>query len=373
MASRSKTQFVDGEGGLCMLASKAEMGDQFNSVAVLEKDMGMTPLHSHARSRGALSRAVHVHHHQGSLPKMAADNMDQRGSYPSPLNDLLPKDSFSEEVPSYTMVLTATHAVIKYLTHRRLYQTRNPIGEFYAARPEFFFIVTPRTFFHMHCGVGPAQEGAATKKTLTTVEEMRENAAGLKNQSGLMLPNNIAFQLLFDFCLVDLIPRKAFFPWRPLPTYKKVRAAQFEEHKENLMVVYARPKPEDEVNLGTPHHLGFFLSAMMKRKSSFLVATLESYCTGSGLPVVWAGYNIFTLISDLKPHQLFEVYHLLIACPDFSTSSFVVQADLWADAQRNPRGDGDAKTRQTEKAKRKDYKRKIMAASLQQNEGDKTR
>ena len=70
----------------------------------------------------------------------------------------------------------------------------------------------------MHCGVGPAQGGMA-KKTLTA-EEMRENAAGLKNQSGLMLPNNIAFQLLFDFCLVDLIPRKAFFPWRPLPTYK---------------------------------------------------------------------------------------------------------------------------------------------------------
>ena len=86
-----------------------------------------------------------------------------------------------------------------------------------------------------------------------------------------------------------------------------MRAARFEEHKENLMVVYARPKPEEEVNIGTPHHLGFFLSAMMKRKSSFLVATLESYCAGSGLPVVWAGYNIFTLISDLKPHQLFEV------------------------------------------------------------------
>ena len=224
-----------------MLASKAEqMSGLFNSVAVLEKDMGMAPLHSYARSKGALSRAVHVHHFQGSLPKMAANNMDQRGAFPSPLNDFLPKDSFCEEVPSYTMVLTATHAVIKYLTHRyeslhsslkvspltlsllfsafrRLYQTRSPIGEFYAARPEFFFIVTPRTFFHMHCGVGPAQ-GSTTKKL--SVEKMRENAVRLKNQSGLMLPNNIAFQLLFDFCLVDLIPRKAFFPWRPSPTFK---------------------------------------------------------------------------------------------------------------------------------------------------------
>ena len=119
MASKSKTQFVDGEGGLCMLASKAEqMSDLFNSVAVLEKDAGMTPLHSYARSKGALSRAVHVHHFQGSLPRMAANNMDLRGAFPSPLNDFLPKDSFSEEVPSYTMVLTATHAVIKYLTHR---------------------------------------------------------------------------------------------------------------------------------------------------------------------------------------------------------------------------------------------------------------
>ena len=51
MASRSKTQFVDSEGGLCMLASKAEqqMSGTFNSVAVLEKDAGMTPLHSYAR------------------------------------------------------------------------------------------------------------------------------------------------------------------------------------------------------------------------------------------------------------------------------------------------------------------------------------
>jgi len=213
----------------------------------------------------------------------------------------------------------------------------------------------------MHCGAGPSQ-GPSTKRL--SVEEMRENAFAAKNLNQLMLPNNIAFQLLFDFCLVDLIPRRAFFPWRPPPKQKQggVRAARFEEHKENLMVVYARPKPEEEVNIGTPHHLGFFLSAMMKRKSSFLVATLESYCAGSGLPVVWAGYNIFTLISDLKPHQLFEVYHLLIASPDFATSSFVVQADLWAHAQKNPREEGDAKTRQTEKTRRKDYKRKVMAA-----------
>ena len=119
MASGSKTQFVDAEGGLCMLASKAEqMSDLFNSVAVLEKDQGMAPLHSHARAKGALSRAVHVHHYQGGLPKMAADNMELRGAFPSPLNDFLPKESFSEEAPSYTIVLTATHAVIKYLTHR---------------------------------------------------------------------------------------------------------------------------------------------------------------------------------------------------------------------------------------------------------------
>ena len=120
MASKSKTQFVDGEGGLCMLASKAEqqMSGTFNSVAVLEKDMGMTPLHGHARSKGALNRAVHVHYYQGGLPKMAADNMTFRGSFPSPLNEFLPKESFSEEDPSYTIVLTATHAVIKYLTQR---------------------------------------------------------------------------------------------------------------------------------------------------------------------------------------------------------------------------------------------------------------
>ena len=119
MASNSKTQFVDAEGGLCMLASKAEkLSDLFNSVAVLEKDQSMAALHSHARLAGNLSREVQVHFFQGSLPKMAANNMDCRGAFPSPLNDFLPKDSLSEEAPSYSMVLTASHAVIKYLTHR---------------------------------------------------------------------------------------------------------------------------------------------------------------------------------------------------------------------------------------------------------------
>ena len=240
-AHNSKTQFVDGEGGLCMLASKAEqMQEQFKSVAVLEKDLGMTPLHSYSRIAGSLSKKAQVHHYQGSLPKIAADNIELRGGFPTPLNDFLPKDSFSEELPSYTMVLTSTHAVVKYLTHRyvlgikattssyeltilvprRLYQADSPLSEFYAARPEFFFIVTPRTFFHMHCGTGPPM-GASTRKL--SVEEMRENAANMKNQSALMLPNNVAFQLLFDFCLVDVIPRKAFFPWRPLPSNKVKR------------------------------------------------------------------------------------------------------------------------------------------------------
>ena len=69
----------------------------------------------------------------------------------------------------------------------------------------------------MHCGAGPAQ-GASTERL--SVEEMRENAFAAKNLNQLMLPNNIAFQLLFDFCLVDLIPRRAFFPWRPPPKQK---------------------------------------------------------------------------------------------------------------------------------------------------------
>ena len=89
-----------------------------------------------------------------------------------------------------------------------------------------------------------------------------------------------------------------------------MRAAQFEEHKENLMVVYTRPKPEKDVDVGVPHHLGYFLSAMLKRKSKPLVATLESWCPGSGLPVMLAGHNILTLISDLKPHQFYEVINI---------------------------------------------------------------
>ena len=36
----------------------------------------------------------------------------------------------------------------------------------------------------------------------------------------------------------------------------------------------------------------------------------------------------------------------------------------WADAQKNPRSSEDSKTRSSEKAKRKEYKRKIKAAMM---------
>ena len=53
-----------------------------------------------------------------------------------------------ESVPSYSLVSTVSHGFLKYLTSKLLYRD-DPFSEFYSSRPEFFFILPARTYFHL--------------------------------------------------------------------------------------------------------------------------------------------------------------------------------------------------------------------------------
>jgi hypothetical protein len=358
-ADPAKTELVDCEGGLCLLAARA--GDSFKSAIVLEKDRSLAPLEAQARATG-LPASVRVENL--SLARIAAMNIHQRGLYASPLVDLLPRDSFSEAVPSYTIVGSVTHAVIKYLTQRRLYRT-SPLGEFYTTRPEFFFIVPARTYFHLCCGRG----GLEPVTERCTEEEMRERIAAIEPVQSLMIPNNIAFQLLFDFCLVDVLPRQAFFPWKPYsakghtPSKAKMNLGiHYEGHAQDLMLVYARPKPDEAVGVRNPAHLAYFLGGLMKRRLVFLVATFEEWCPGSGLAVVMSGFTIFTLVSDLKPRDLLPLYHILTDSPGFDTSQFIVEAELWVESQNSVESDRRGPMEQAHRRDMENYRSQLKDA-----------
>ena len=61
----------------------------------------------------------------------------------------LDHQDWKAKAPPYTLFGTSTHVLIKYLTSRIVTRNSSPFSEFYHGRPEFYFLVTPRTWFHM--------------------------------------------------------------------------------------------------------------------------------------------------------------------------------------------------------------------------------
>ena len=92
--------------------------------------------------------------------------------------------------PIYTLYMTATHGTIKHFTMQCLYRNR-PFSEMGKGRPEFFFIVCPKTWAGLTLG--------------TNIE---------KNPiSRFIKTKNILFNILFDYELLDVLPRQSFIPW----------------------------------------------------------------------------------------------------------------------------------------------------------------
>ena len=322
------TTFFDGEGGLCQIAAIVSKSEHFKEVCVLEKDMCMDKLHEYAKSN-YLDPSVPVF--EINFTKIAVDGLNEKQKFISPLLKHLPPGKVSEEVPSCTIVTTASHGFIKYLTSRMLYRD-NPFGEFYSSRPEFFLIVTARTYFHLCCGINDAEPS----KIRLSEDEMR-----LKNKRVVMTPKlstyfNVLFQVLFDFCLVDIVSRKSYFPWKP---YKrntktprisdKVGADKFyEENHEKLMMVYVRPKKPEDLEIGNPVYFEHFLTRILKTKDRRIVEVFEEWSSGWGFVVVEAGFSIFDKVLDLDLEDILQLFNLLTSIPNFHQSNFVAEATV---------------------------------------------
>lgn len=365
------TTFFDGEGGLCQVAAAMDRLDIFNQVAVLEKDMTLTDLHNFAKEQYIDPR---TEIHNINLVASASDFLTYKQRYHSPFARLLPVGEAEELVPSTCLVTTASHGFIKYLTQRRL-SWDNPLGEFYSARPEFFLIVTARTYFHMCC----SHHQLEPVNSRVSEQQMRDWITLVPKTPKLTLPYNVMFQMLFDFCLVDVLPRAAYFPWKPYSEYgtargleekpkvtqpaKKYMQEQYKNNQENLMLVYARPKLDSEVQISRPDYLEYFLRQVLKNKKQHVVILFESWVTGSGMTVVEAGFTIFTTVVDLDIDQLLGLFKLLTELPGFKQSNFVVEADIFRKSSDMEVSD---KTTSTESMKTK-LKRELAVGKVRRS------
>ena len=59
---------------------------------------------------------------------------------------------------------------------------------------------------------------SAVFRSRITEEEMRFRIKQMPKKNLYNLYYNVLFQSFFDFCLVDVIPRTAYYPWKPAPS-----------------------------------------------------------------------------------------------------------------------------------------------------------
>ena len=322
-----RTAFFDGEGGLCYLASNVSKLDIFKNISVLEKDMSLVNLHHYAKSN-YLDHMVPIY--EANLTKIAVDKLIEKLKYVSPLLDIFPTGEVSEDIPSFTLATTATHGFVKYLVSRMVHRN-DPFGEFFASRPEFFLLMSARTYFHICCGI-PSIKPVKHK---LSEKDMRDIIKLVPRKYSLMMTYNVLFQIYFDFCLVDVVSKKSFFPWKSHTNYNKaprlseVRGFDklYEDNHENMMVVYARPKTVEEVSISNPVYFEHFISRLLRTKGRRVVQLYEEWGSGWGYYVIQAGYTVMCQVDDMDLDDIRLLYDTLISIPDFEQSNFVAEAN----------------------------------------------
>lgn len=329
------TTFFDGEGGLCQIAAAVSKCDVFDNICVLEKDICMSNLHDYAKSN-YLDAKITVHD-DVNLAQNAAEGFGDKLTFVPPILKYLPKGKVTEEIPSYTIVSTASAGMVKYLTDRMLYRD-NPLGEFYSSRPEFFLVMTARTYFHICCGYSSLEPEYRRVSEEVMRQKRKEEVVYQGTQT---TKHNILFQVLFDFCLVDVLPRESYFPWKKYKTFRIAGQGQrvgtgsgtkradkvYEQHHSTLMLVYVRPKKIEELDIGKPHYFEHFVLRIVKNKSRRIVELMEEFATGWGFAALEAGFTVLSEVKDLDGVEDFlKIYNLITALPDFEQSNFAAEA-----------------------------------------------
>jgi len=328
-ADRSKTVFFDGEGGLCLIGAFLQKQNAFKCVSILEKDMQISPLHNYARK---MSLEPETKIHEVNLCQSVPLH-GQSSSYEPPLIAHLPSNEsgcgdISEDVPSYSLVATVSHGYLKYLT-RKLIHREDPFSEFYSCRPEFFFITPIRTYLHI-CLSGHEPDPVQFK---ISEEEMRFKLRDLPKRELFNLYNNVLFQCFFDFCLINMIPRNSYYPWKkntynPFSRVSKSGDRIIRTNQDNLMVMYVRPKKPEDLQIKNPKHFSHYLFILFKNKKKFLICLLEEWAGGWGLVAIDMGYTLYTLVQDLSSEEMMTVYQNISKMANFESSNLVMEASL---------------------------------------------
>ena len=299
----AKTRLLDADGGFSYVTKFLLEKGVFEKATIFQKDSMLERLHVHALQTHLKELAPRIADSKINLNQIASKIQTLKGEYISPLTTICPTADWLDEEPPYTLYGTVTHGLIKYIVQRCL-QRKSFFSEFSRGRPEFFFVVSGRTWNHLN----------TNKKNRVTY-----------------LHHNILFQILFDYETVMELPRASFVPWKKLASNAKTGKRKiYAESDDYFYLMKIRPKKDIGLSeKAKPEYLDFFVFNVYRNKVNRLIPMLEQWVPGSGLDFVKKGHKLHERASDLPLSRTVECLNLLAEREDFANSGFVSQCEIY--------------------------------------------
>ena len=343
-----KTIFIDATGGLCRVTDNLinqcnKTENIFSCYKIFEKDVNFVPALQRARNEYLKSNLRDYSENVISLMNFNAIVADYiqcklKSEYISEFYDRvvadLPIRPWHLCRPTYTLFMSPTHGTVKYFTMACLDRNESCCNEMSRGRPEFFFVLTARTWSHLTLGTAFDQY-IATK---------------------LVLTKNVLFNLLFDYTLVEVLPRNAFIPWSKKKKINEGKVIygftrKIEEMNGNLYLIKARPKVdlgiidyyniENQKSCPPAHFFEYFVNTICQAKMETRFLPLLDkwhpsaalHCVRKGIVPVYMKMGDFFKSKDLE--NIIPVFNSLLRQKNLALSNFGVMADAYKKGELN--------------------------------------
>ena len=342
--NRRHSIFIDGNGGLCRVTDEIirecnETGHIFSCYKIYEKDVNLVTVLQRARNDylkcnvpdnpGNVMSLMNINQH-------VVENMrcKVKEEYISELFQRVlvryPSLPWNTQEPIYTLYLTATLGTIRYMVHQTLTRHSCISNDMSRGRPEFFFVVTPRTLNHLTMG---------TYHEKTPVKRLTSH-------------RNVLFNLIFEYKVIQEIPRKSFFPWPKAKKKPKIIVSKNIElinSDDNMYLIKARPKTDigivnnfnfldksttEDVPGPPSHWLEYFVHAItVESTTKRFLPLLDKWhpsaalnCVRKGLVPVYMTFGDFYDSIEVS-EKIIQIFNTLLAQENLPLSTFVAMAN----------------------------------------------
>lgn len=232
-----------------------------------------------------------------TLPKLAFQDNQDGGSRVLSLFCGVPKAEWKDDPVMKIIGVLPSLSFIKYIIHSHVFQT----GVMTLGRPEFYFVMTPAHYFCLTCQPG---DGYLFYRS-----------------------TSVLFQLIFEWCLLEKLPRTGFLPWvtkRGTKRWAKLTKVHTIDPGVMYLVKIVPRKNffQAVVSADQLQPLWFFVRHNLISRKNRVIPQLEKWIPGCGPRIIVDGMTIFTQFGDLTPQEILAVFHKFVSWPEYAVCPF---------------------------------------------------